>query len=441
MPAATVSAEEALWKVGIAKKVITPKKPLWLAGYSGRDRPAEGKLHDLWVKMLALEDPKGNRGLMVTSDHIGWSKTLYDSICAKLEKQYKLTRSQIILTASHTHSGPVLRDSLLDYYPLDAERMALIEAYSTELEAKVVSAAGEAFSKLAPARLFAGAGVTRFAVNRRNNPEPDVPTMLESNARLKGPVDHSVPVLAVRSPEGKLQALLFGYACHTTTLSSYVWCGDYGGFAQVALEQSHPEVTALFWMGCGADINPLPRRSVVLCERYGRMLAAAVEEVLLEPMKEISPGLCTTFEEVSLDFEKTSTREELGKHLKGKSALRRRWAKRMLEKLEKNKGFEKSYPYPIQAWGLGKDHLWIGLAGEAVVDYALRFKKEFGPNTWVIGFASDLMAYIPSRRVWEEGGYEGGALYEYGLPAERWTGDVEDRVAGCVHRLVGKVRP
>jgi hypothetical protein len=52
-----------------------------------------------------------------------------------------------------------------------------------------------------------------------------------------------------------------------------------------------------------------------------------------------------------------------------------------------------------------------------------------------------MIAYIPSRRVWEEGGYEGGAnLYEYGRPALRWAGDVEDRISTAVQKLVKQVR-
>ena len=81
------------------------------------------------------------------------------------------------------------------------------------------------------------------------------------------------------------------------------------------------------------------------------------------------------------------------------------------------------------------------MGAETVVDYALRFKKEFGESTWVCGYADDMIAYIPSRRVWEEGGYEGGArLYEYGRPAFRWAGDVEDRIASAVHEMVAEVR-
>ena len=91
-------------------------------------------------------------------------------------------------------------------------------------------------------------------------------------------------------------------------------------------------------------------------------------------------------------------------------------------------------------WKLGDELLLIAIGGEAVVDFSLRFKKEFGPNTWVCGYANDLVAYIPSLRGWKEGGYEGGSsLYEYGHPALRWAGDVEERIAEAVHRLVRRV--
>ena len=66
--------------------------------------------------------------------------------------------------------------------------------------------------------------------------------------------------------DGTLRAVLFGYACHNTTLSFYEWCGDYAGFAQIEIQAKHPGAVALFWMGCGGDANPLPRSTVELCE-------------------------------------------------------------------------------------------------------------------------------------------------------------------------------
>jgi len=75
-----------------------------------------------------------------------------------------------------------------------------------------------------------------------------------------------------------------------------------------------------------------------------------------------------------------------------------------------------------------------------VVDYALRLKQGYGPTTWITAYANDVMAYIPSRRVWEEGGYESGAFSVYGLPADGWAGDVEDRILRGVADLVRELR-
>ena len=113
----------------------------------------------------------------------------------------------------------------------------------------------------------------------------------------------------------------------------------------------------------------------------------------------------------------------------------------MLKKLEAGDTFEAAYPYPIHAWRLGQEMLVVGMGAETVVDYALRFKSEMGPGTWVMGYSDDMISYIPSKRVWDEGGYEGGSnLYEYGRPAFRWVGDIEDRISASVKKLVQQVR-
>jgi neutral ceramidase len=170
------------------------------------------------------------------------------------------------------------------------------------------------------------------------------------------------------------------------------------------------------------------------------MLAVAVEEVLQQPLQPVSSGLRTAFEIIDLPYLHVVTREELNGLLQDGNAIRARWAVRMLQKLEDGETFPPAYSYPVHAWRLGREMLVIGQGAETVVDYALRFKREFGPGTWVCGYADDMISYIPSRRVWEEGGYEGGSnLYEYGRPAFRWAGDIEDRIAASVHKLVKQV--
>ena len=158
-------------------------------------------------------------------------------------------------------------------------------------------------------------------------------------------------------------------------------------------------------------------------------------------MEAVSSGLSTAFEFVDLDYEEIVTRETLAPVANGDSPLHARWAGRMLKLIDEGVAFPTSYPYPVQAWQIGRELLIIGIGGEAVVDYSLRFKREFGQTTWVCGYANDMAAYIPSRRVWEEGGYEGGPhLDEYGRPAWRWAGDVEERIAAAVHRVVQRAR-
>src|SRR6185503_16580013 len=150
---------------------------------------------------------------------------------------------------------------------------------------------------------------------------------------LAGPVDHSVPVMSVTRPAGQLVAVVFGYACHPTTLNFTTWCGDYPGFAQLELEKKYPGVAAMFVNTCGGDQNPLPRRSVELCERYGNMLAAAVHEALQQPLQSVSTGLRTAFELVELPYLSVVSRDELSGFLQDTNVIRARWAARMLAKL------------------------------------------------------------------------------------------------------------
>lgn len=436
--AATAGGADAGWKAGLAKAVITPEEPVWLAGYGSRRAP-DGKLHDLWMKALAVEDPAGQRAVLVTSDFQGVPKVMSDPVFTQVEKKYGLRREQLLITFSHNHCGPRLGDDLIDYYPVEAAQEKLVADYTAAMITRMVEMIGQALTGLAPAALQHNVGQATFAVNRRNNREADVPAMLANGTPLAGPVDHSVPVLTVTRPNGELAAVLFGYACHPTTLSFTTWCGDYPGFAQLQLEKSFPTAQAMFVNTCGGDQNPLPRRSVELCQKYGQQLAMAVQQVLARAAgwQPITGKLKSGFAYVDLPYLNVVSRDELVTFAQESNAIKARWASRLLRKLAEGHSFEAAYPYPIHVWRWGADFRLIGMGAETVVDYALRFKKQYGPGTWVCGYADDMIAYIPSRRVWEEGGYEGGSnLYEYGRPALRWAGDIEERIARTVDQLM-----
>jgi hypothetical protein len=428
------------WKAGAARVCITPDELMWMSGYSARTKPAEGKLHDLWAKALALEDPKGNRAVLVTMDLVGIPREISRAVCTELQKKHGLPREAVLLNVSHTHCGPVVGSNLATMYFLDEKQQKLADDYAKVLQRKLVAVAGDALRQLAPARLAWGNGQVGFAVNRRNNKEADVPRLREAG-QLKGPVDHELPVLAVHDAEGQLRAVVCGYACHATVLSFYQWCGDYPGFAQLELEKAHPGAVALFWAGCGGDQNPLPRRSVELAERYGKQLADGVEAVLKKPLTPVRGTLATAYTEIDLPFAELPSREQLLKDSASDNRYTAARAKKLLQQLEREKSLRAAYPYPVQAWQLGPDLTLLALGGEVVVDYSLRLKKELGQGkTWVAGYSNDVMAYIPSLRVLQEGGYEGAtAMVYYGLPTV-WGPRVEELIVAAAHEQARKVR-
>jgi neutral ceramidase len=435
-----LAAADALWKAGAAKAVITPKESLWMAGYSSRTSPASGTLHELYVRVLALEDAQGHRAVLVSTDLLGIPRSISENVSQALAAKFGLPRDAIMLNASHTHCGPVLRGALYDAYPIEEVDTKKIETYSNELEEKIVRAVGDALSHLAPASVAVAQGSTDFAVNRRNNREPDVPA-LRAKGALRGPTDHSVPVLAVRHPDGKLLAVVFGYACHNTTLGIQEWNGDYAGFAETNLEEAHPDAVALFFMGCGADQNPIPRRTVELARQYARMMSDAVQAVLAGKMESLSSKLRTNYEIVTLPLGAAPTRAELTARAGERTGYTSRWGRRLLKELDAGRALPRTYPYPIEVWQLGGKQVWIALGGEVVVDYALRFKERYGPQTWVSAYANDVMAYIPTVRILKEGGYEGNSsMMVYGMPAERWAPDVEEIIASGVDRGVRRVQ-
>jgi len=423
------------WQAGVARKQITPEKAMWMSGYAGRNRPADGKLTELWAKALAVQDEDGSRALLVTMDLIGIGRELSQRICRGIQEKHGLDRADIILSTTHTHTGPVVGRNLRAMYFFAEEQAGLVDEYTEQLEQKVAAAAGEALENLAPARLPWATGYATFAVNRRNNNQSQVPG-LRQEGKLVGPVDYDVPVLAVRDAENKLQAVVCGYACHATVLSSYQWSGDWPGYAQIEIEKRHPDATALVWAGCGADQNPLPRRKVELAQDYGRQLADAVDLVLAGAMPDIQGSLTTTYREIDLPFAHIPDREELEKAAESKSRYEAARAKLLLSRFEQQGSISPTYPYPVQTWKLGSGPTLVVLGGEVVVDYALRLKSEMSRPAWVMAYANDVMAYIASRRVIAEGGYEGGgSMVYYGQPSP-WAPEIENLIVREVHRQV-----
>ncbi len=398
----------ATWKIGVATVKVTPQKMLFMAGYASRKKPAEGTVQELFAKALALQDEQGNRLVFVTLDLIGVPQAMRHAVAARAEKDFKLPPANLVMNASHTHSGPSLRTAPLTEKDKDDPRAKDSWEYTQKLQDEIVGIIGKALADVQPARLTWNKARCGFAMNRRRDYTlpPDHPNANKA-PNPDGPVDHEVPALRVEATDGTLRATMFGYACHNTSLGFYSFCGDYAGFAQEYLQQHRPGFTALFLTGCGADQNPYPRRSDVvpgvtdleLSMQHGRSLSNAVEMALAVNPRPIAGPIRAAYEEIILDYAKPG---------------------------------REPHPYPVQVIKLGNDLTFITLGSEVVVDYSLRFTREFAgaAGVWVAGYSNDYTGYVPSLRVLKEGGYEA---------ATGWAESVEDRIASKVHELHEKL--
>lgn len=418
---------ESQWKAGFAKVVITPDEPMFLSGYGGRNKPVEGRVSDLYARAVALQLPEGKTVVMVSTDLIGVPAKMAKIVCDAAAEKHGLDRADVMLTCSHTHCGPALDDELSYMMAIPDDEWEKIRKNQLRLNEKLIALISDAIRDLQPANLSMGIGKTGFAANRR----PPIGV---------GPTDHEVPVLKVTSATGgELRGIIFGYACHCTVMSFYQWWGDYAGEASGFLEEQHPGTTALFFAGCGADQNPLPRRKLELGVKYGRMLAGAVEEVIDSQMTPLSNKIETGFRRINLEFQQLPTEEELNQSLNADNPYAARRARRLLDRIQNEGPLSKTYPYPVQVWKLGDQLTWVALGGEVVVDYSLRLKRELGPGkTWVTGYANDVMAYIPSERVLQEGGYEGAtSMVPYQQPSS-WKSGLEQQIVDAVLDLAGE---
>jgi neutral ceramidase len=452
------------WQAGAAAVSITPEKPIWMAGYAARREPSHGIAADIFARALALEDGNGKRIVLVATDLIGIPHELREALERRVHAAYQLEPSQFWITASHTHCGPEVRPHLTRVrlaYILDDEdeidrQVRIIEEYVEWLEERIVSAVGEALEDLAPAQLRYSQARAGFAMNRRGAPEGG------RGPYWKGPVDHDVPVLHVAREDGSTRAIAFGYACHATTLSTvsqsgeptrYEINGDYPGFAQQDLEEAFPGAVALFLTGCGGDQNPYPRRNQMpgtapldLARQHGRTLAQAVVAAIgSHPQRPVEGPLRTDLERAELPFDRPYSREELTQRAESSSRWVSDHARRMLSALDEEVPFSKSYAYPVHVVRLGEDVTLVGLGGEVVVDYSLRIKRELSeavgnPAVWVAGYTTEVVGYIPSHRVLNEGGYEAESYLRIGTPEfpAPYDPSIEERIVDQVKTLTNR---
>jgi hypothetical protein len=434
------------WKAGVARVDTTPTAPVRMAGYASRTSPSQGVAHHLAAKALALADDRDHRVVVVTCDIIGFRRSFTNRVADRVKTKHGLPREDLVLFASHNHAGPALAD-LADAAAGGTSRREGFEAnvtYTRELEDKIVALIGEALAKLEPASLSYGVGRAHFALNRR---EPTAKG-IKLGKNPAGPTDESVPILRLKNASGRVLAIIFGYACHNTTLRPDMMkiAADFAGHAQDRVEADYPGAVALFVAGCAGDADPHPFGTLAMAKEHGEELGSAVKFVLDHPawLMNLSGPLRTAFTETAVHFAGPTDRAAYERLLNHSNQGRRKHAQRMVEAIDQGRPVQSVYPhYCVKALALGDQLTLAALSGEVVVDYAIRLQRELGGEgraLWVAAYANDVLGYIPSVRVLKEGGYEAGeAFYGSTWPAPL-AEDIESIVVNAAHEVVAKVR-
>ena len=400
----------AAFKVGVARADVTPPVRSLLAGHGYRT--SEG-LHDpLYSKVLFLSSGREEFAL-VTNDLLGFDLDWVDKVRALAKSYTGLRPDRILLTASHTHSGPHLRK--LHDHPIDPH-------YAQQTAEKIAGAIYEAKRNLQPATVGFGRGSLARNLNRRVN-MPDgkhyfLPYNLHMMRYATGPVDREVGVVAFRTPKGAAIATLVNYTAHVLCagIGSPLITADHPGVMMRVVEGKLGGM-ALFSNGAAGNVIPEGFESGhESAERMGRALAREVlrveKAIRCTPKVRLSHARRAIRLPIRKDiFIQNGLVCVARKDIKGASEYPIRYAKMKAVQTE------------MTAFRLN-GVAFVGAPGELLVEIGLAIKAGSPfKATYVLYNSNDYVGYIPPEQAYAQGGYEEATLF----PAE--GGRIVERTA------------
>ena len=248
-------------------------------GFGQRTSPSEGVLDRVFAKALWLENDDATV-LLITADLIAMPSQISKPVVERLAAATGLTSQQILLCASHTHSGPV---------PVGAPEASGVAQYSAFLIERLVDVGLDAGADLVPCTMGTGIGAVDAFFNRRTRGEPNL-------------VDRRIPVLAVRDAvNDDVLAVVFGAGCHPVTLGweNQLISGDYPGAAQRCVEERLAGSTAMFVNTTEANVIPVtsPNRDALDPRGYQQSSADDAQWVgcaIADEVLRVLPDIVTT---------------------------------------------------------------------------------------------------------------------------------------------------
>jgi hypothetical protein len=359
---------------------------------------------------------------------------LTTNLRASLTQAHGIAPERVLLAASHTHSGPQTCSNLTGVGAIVPEVMAM-------LRQRILSAVDEARANQRPVTLRAGRGKCEgYAINRR--PLHDGKAAFAPNP--SGVRDDEVIVIACHDATGDDPlAVLFHFTCHPSTMRDYLISADYPGAARRHIQKALGGALAAFLPGCFGDVRSnctlmggqqfrkgLPEDLV----EFGTALGDAVLQAMRKSSQTLTPALGGQTLTLDLPLAHHPSRDELERAASAGTSYTKEWATRLLAA-----PMSLTRPLTLQRIDLARELSIIAMGGEICCDYG-HFIKHLDAGRFLVplGYSNGLVGYIPSARMFPEGGYEvdGSTLY-FGLPSS-FDPSIEADIQAGIRALMGR---
>ncbi len=431
-------------KAGFFEADVTPPIGSYLAGFPGRDEGSQGVDDPLYLRIVALEDDAGERVVLVTADLLKWPRDMSWRTKIWAEEELGLPGPALVMNLSHTHSAPALfLQRCYPHWPVDRE-------YLCSLERTIREGIAAALRDLQPTRIEHGMHEAHFGINRRSrNPETGV---MGLGPNEEGYYDPEMPVFAFYRGDD-LHAVLYSYACHSTSKSKLLASADWPGQVSQGLkEELGEDVMTPFAQGAGGSIMCRMR------ERYGeeeyqaywRDVAGDLADfVRSDAMEAIDLDLAADEREFELPYDESRipSREELltmsSPHetdipeafRPANRSIVRLWARDLLEQMRTDT-IPESFRMHLTRWRLNEELQVLAMSGEVTAEVGRAVKDMFPDRETVfLGYCTYTDAYIPTAEMLPEGGHEAlGSMFFHERPAP-FTPEIDEIIEREVRAL------
>jgi len=398
-------ASAGTFKVGVARRDITPQKPIPMWGYGARHAlPGTYARDNLFAKVLVI-DVGESKAALVGLD-LGRSPTFAMMELIEKEVKEKAGVDYVLAVGSHTHHGPAIE--LLDEPGMGKGKYDDAVAYAQQLPHTIVDAIVEAAGKVVDARMGIAVEETDFNRNRHAKREPK-------------PKDPRLSVVRFDGMDGKPIAVMVNLGAHATIESvfQFHWTSEWPGHMQMTVERELGG-QCFFMQGAEGDMSPNTREGRQGIDGFGK----AVGEKVIEMAKAIETTVpaAPSLKGMTEKFTGPSRLDLTDKTIVG--ALKQGFFPEMLALTVEMP--DNQVTVRMDTLLINNDLAIVGGSGELFSEISNRIKAQSAaPHTLVFGCCNGHSMYVPTLEGIEQGGY--GAD-----PLVAWT------PAGTAEKMIDK---